>query len=288
MFSRQSSRVCGSKQNRRQGKDPYRKDKHSINPFKLKAPVPTESLGVATHQVAMVGHSFPRHYKTHLMKNVPNYDAGPKGGLYYKDIKHQQPAATLASKISVDTHYHAIYTHCKDIVMTQDLIDQVDSILALYPDIILANIVSNNLANCPTMPTDNEIRHMANECRVFAMLVSPQIPVIFMGQIPRQLSVQYHGQHQMTDQQFWEAAQKFNSYLKEFEKNALQGHHPVNFRYHSMDNWFYSDNFHVHAIPVSDWCDPGGVHPTQMVFLDKYDKHVRKALLTSKNRPKAH
>lgn len=284
MFCR---RVCGQKQNRRR-QDPYRKQKQSINPFKLKAPVPTESLGVATHQVAMVGHSFPRHFKTCHMMQVPKYDAGPKGGPHYRDVKHQQPAAALASRMSVDKHYHAVYTHCKGIVFTQDLIDQVDSILALYPDVILVNIASNNLASCPVMPTDEEVKQMANECRVLAMLISPQIPVIFMGQIPRQLSVQFHGQHQMTDQQFWDAAQKFNSHLKEFEKNALQGHQPVNFRYHSMDNWFYSDNHHLHAIPASDWCDPGGVHPTPMVLLDKYDKSVRNALLISKNRPKLH
>ena len=255
----------------------------AMDPFKWEAPTPSDHL--LKHQVAMVGHSFTRHHKNALMRQVPGYDVGPNGGPNFKDIKHLQAAKTLASQLQISGHYHAVYTHCKEVNFTQQLIDQVDTILQLYPDIILANIGTNNFARMPGPPTDSQIRQIANETRVFATLIPPHIPVVFMGMVPRQLGIQMHNVPHMTDQEFREVGIKFNAYLRQFEQDARQGHVPSNFRFHSMDNWFFSDTQHLVPISPSSWCGPDGIHPTTPVLLDKYSKSVKNALLEGKNRP---
>ena len=276
-------------------KNPYRKEKtssadlyktilnKSMDPYKWQAPTPSGDL--PTKQVAMVGHSFPRHHKNALMRQVPGYDVGPNGGPTFKDIKHLQAAKTLASKMGVSAHYHAIYTHCRGINMVQQLIDQVDSILLLYPDVILATIGTNNFARMPVPPTDAQISDIANQTRVFATLIPPHIPVIFMGMVPRQLSIQMGNAPHMTDQQFRDVGIKFNAYLKEYEISARQGNVPTNYRYYRMSNWYFSDTQHTVPIPASAWCGPDGIHPTPAYLLDKYTKSVKNALLEGKNRP---
>jgi len=181
------------------------------------------------HKVVLIGHSFVKRHKNEVMRGVPGHHAGSD----IIDNQHSLPSI-LADRMKISNHYHSVYTHCKDIYFVEQLLGSVDDIKALNPDVVLANIGTNRMANLED-PTEAEIEHLASWLRFLASRFPAHIPVIFMGMVPRLEGII------MSAEQFRASARIFNSKLEKYEQDSMQGIGPVNFRYHPMTNWDFSD-----------------------------------------------
>ena len=231
-----------------------------------------------------VGHSFVRKLKVVMLQDVPNITTGTNGGPGFVDVRHSSIAAILAQKLHINGKYHAIYTHCRAIYFISDLISQVDRIKQLSPDSLLVNCGSNELANIKELADrediEEQVRQHALKLRSFASNFPPSVPVTCMGVVPRLSGLK------MTPEKFLEHMRSFNNFLLGFEKAALRGEEPTNFRFYHMKGWEVRDNNGISEdLPVSTWCDDGGIHPRPQLVRDKLARSVKDALLTKKNMP---
>jgi hypothetical protein len=228
----------------------------------------------------MTGHSFVRGFKYAILQgHISPQVQGGSTKSSYKDITDQNTAAIFSSKIKVGEIYKGIYTHAKNVVFIEDLTRDRIAILSRQANSLLINIGTNDLACLQPGFTDIEVIRLAESLRDFIQFQVPQsVTSICMGVVPRLAHIR------LTPADFKRAAALFNSTLESMAEQSKAGVEPTNMRFYSMRGWDNQqlDNQHVELDP-EQWCNDHGIHPRHHVYLGKFAKSVKRALMT--NRP---
>lgn len=250
-------------------------------PSRTSAPAAAE---IDTRWVTVhTGHSFVRHSKYHLLADsgVGQPQLGQKSGNGFANTTDRE-AESLAEHLRLSEKYSKVHFMARHINFISQILDptQLKAILDKNPDVILVNGGTNEMSNFISPPTEFQILQLAGQLRSLAQKVPSDIKVVCMGMVPRD------GRSYLSEEQFRAGMKVFNDTLQAFHDAALSGTPPTNFRYFKMAGWEYQDNNGVkEERPISDWADAGRIHPRPHMFVTKYAKSVRDALLAPKNKP---
>ncbi len=239
----------------------------------------------------MTGHSFVRGYKYAVLKGWVSPDIqGTPSGMTFQDVTQQLEndhgtASLLSRKVGVAKTYGQFYTHARNMTFIADLArDYTLHIEPYQAHTMLIHMGTNDLATLRPIPgvlgfSVSEVIAMAVQLRDFVQFTVPNsVKVICMGVVPRLAGLL------ISPQQFLAAARIFNDQLQKFHNRAIAGTEPTHFRYYEMSGWDQTqiDNHQVDLDPM-EWCNDRGIHPRHHVYLDKYTKSVKNALM--RNRP---
>ena len=292
-----ASKACLSKSRKTPHNSNYKSDKNSVTGRK--------SLGL---RLVVSGHSFIRHWKWVSLNNLTplvlqgdrcDRNVQNQPTQVYRDPTHEQ-SKMLANSLEVVTVYKRVFTVAKGISFIADLLDTlrpahfISIWISKNPDAVVVAIGSNDLARLHRNFTWSQVRSLAHELKDFAAAFNPSIPVTFMGVVPR--DNRSLDPVKIDEVGFRSAARVFNEELQRLEEQALgirdnptHDPTPTNFRYGKMRGWDYCQVMGQQVqLPVSSWANPGGVHPRDSVYLDKWNKLLKNVVHHPKSKPSEH